>query len=185
MTIWHGIAIAKMYRIFFIVGVCVLALTASKGCDQVDPIQGYTSQSLHRSDVRTVFVQMFENETFRRNIEYDLTHALAAQIELSTPFKVVSDRRRADTILYGSITGVSEGVLAEQRELDRPIANQIVLVSEVSWKDLRSGEFILDGRKVKTIGQYYPLLGGGRESATRQAANEMAVRIVELMEKPW
>ncbi len=166
--------------------VCIAALVGSQGgCEQVDPKQGYTSRSLYRTDVKTVFVQMFESESFRRGIEFELTRALAGQLELHSPYKVVSDRRKADTILYGSINRVTERRLARQRELDRPLANEVVLVATFSWKDLRSADMLIEDRKVRVSGDYVAFLGAGRESAAREAANEMAVRIVEAMEAEW
>ena len=155
------------------------------GCEQVDPKQGYTNRSLYRTDVETVFVEMFESESFRRGIEYELTRALVGQLELHSPYKVVSDRRKADTILYGSINRVTERRLARQRELDRPLANEVVLVATFSWKDLRSAAMLIEEEKVRVSGDYVAFLGAGRDSAAREAANEMAIRIVEAMEEEW
>ena len=160
-------------------------LAAVGGCAQVDPESGYTSADLHSGEIKTVHVKMFENQTFRRGIEFELTGALARQIELHTPYKVVANAGSADTVLSGSILGVGESVLTEQREIDRPLENQVVLLVEVTWKDLRSAELFLDRRLIKASGQYVVLLAAGRDSAAREAANEIAVRIVEQMESPW
>jgi lipopolysaccharide assembly LptE-like protein len=166
-------------------GWVLLLLLVSVGCEQVDPKQGYTNRNLYRTDVKTVFVEMFESESFRRGVEYELTHALVGQLELHTPYKVVSDRRKADTILYGSINRITERRLARQRELDRPIANEVVLVATFSWKDLRSADMLIEDKKVRVSGDYIAFLGSGSDSAAREAANDMAVRIVEAMEEKW
>ena len=155
------------------------------GCQGVDPGKGYTTESLYRTDVQTVFVPMFESQSFRREIEYDLTRAICEQLEVHSPFKVVSDRGRADTILYGRISNVTEKVLTQQRDLDRPLENQIVLAVNVTWKDLRSGEIILNDKKFRISGDYSVLLGQGKDSSVKQAVNDLAVRVVESMEKPW
>ncbi len=155
------------------------------GCSEVDPTAGYSSGGLYRTDIETVCIKMFESESFRRGIEYELTRALAQQLELHTPFKVVSDQRKADTILYGSINQVTERSLIQQRELDRPLAGEVILVVTVTWKDLRDGNFILDGQKIKVAGDYAALLGVGRSGAAKEAANEAALRIVEAMEDTW
>ena len=162
-----------------------MLLLISIGCEQVDPRQGYTNSSLYRADVETVFVEMFDSESFRRGIEYELTRALVGQLELHSPYKVVSDRRKADTILYGSINRVTERRLARQRELDRSLANEVVLVATFSWKDLRTVDMLIEEEKVRVSGDYVAFLGAGRDSAAREAANEMAVRIVEAMEEEW
>ena len=168
-----------------VIFIGVAATMIITGCDQVDPIVGYSSQSLYRTDIHTVYVEMFESESFRRGVEYELTRALAQQIELKTPYKVVSDRRKADTIMYGSIDRISENTLLQQRELDRPLANEVILVATVTWQDRRDGALILDGQKIRVAGDYIALLGAGRDSAAKEASNEAAVRIVEAMQKIW
>ena len=59
---------------------------------------------------------MFDNRTFWRNMEYDLTDALAKRIEARTPYKIVSDQDSADTVMTGQITSVSQGVLMTDRD---------------------------------------------------------------------
>ena len=162
-----------------------LGLLALSGCEQVDPSVGYSSRSLYRTDVTSVCVDMFESESFRRGIEYELTRAVCQQLELHSPFKVVADRHKADTLLYGSINRVSEQVLAQQRELDRPIASEVTLLATITWEDLRSGDLIMDEQKIRVSGNYTVLLGAGRDSAAKEAANELAVQIVQAMEEPW
>ena len=176
-----------MKRIYcsLLAAVLVAALGASTGCDNVDPNKGYTTRSPHHSNIKTVYLEMFHNQTFRREIEFELSRALGIQIETHTPFKLVSDRLTADTVLSGTITSVSESVMTQQRDLGRPMENQIIMVAEVTWKDQRSAELILNRQQVKTTGEYSYLAGAGRRSAAWQAADEMAVRIVEMMEAPW
>jgi len=168
-----------------LVAAWVFLLSVICGCEQVDPTKGYSSRSLYRTDVKTVFVEEFESESFRRGVEFELSRAVAQQLELHSAFKVISDRRQADSVLYGSIKSISEKVLAQQRELDRPIANEVLISAAVTWKDLRSGELLLDGRKVKVSGTYVVMQGAGRNKATQEAVNDLAVRIVEAMEEPW
>ena len=86
-------------------------------------------------------------------------------MELHSPYKVVSDRRKADTVLYGSINRVTERRLARQRELDRPLANEVVLVTTFSWKDLRTADMLIEDEKVRVSGDYVAFLGAGRDSA--------------------
>ena len=176
------------HRNFALLSVALIAAfsaVAPLACRSTDPQAGYVSGDLHRRDIRTVYVEMFDSRTFHRQIEYELTHALALQLELHTPYKIASDRGRADTIIYGSVERVTERVLTQQRQLDRPIADQVVLLAEVTWKDLRNGELLMDRKKFRLSSQYATMLAAGRTSAARAAANEMAVRIVEDLEKPW
>jgi len=163
----------------------IAAAVIITGCDQVDPNVGYSTQSLYRTDMHTIYVEMFESESFRRGVEFELTRALAQQIEIKTPYKVVSDRRKADTIIYGTIDRITENTLIQQRELDRPLQNEVILVATVTWQDRRDGTLILDGQKIRVAGDYIALLGAGRDSAAKEASNQAALRIVETMQKIW
>ena len=155
------------------------------GCQQVDPTDGYSNQSLYRTNIDTVAVEMFQSQSFRREVEFELTRATCQQLELNSPYKIVSDRRKADTVLYGTIGYITERAQTQQRDLDRPLENEVVMMVKVTWKDLRSGELLLDDYPVKVRGDYVALLGAGRDSATKEALNLAAVRIVEAMEQPW
>ena len=166
------------------ISLAILALLPT-GCQQIDPQEGYTSRSLYRTDIETVCVNMFASQTLRRDIEFEVTSALGQQLEVHSPYKIVSDCRKADTSLNGRVSNVNERVLTQQRELNRPLENEIELLINVTWKDLRSGELILDNHPIKVRGDYAVLLGAGRDSAAREAANEAALRIVEAMEMPW
>jgi hypothetical protein len=151
----------------------------------VDPGKGYTSKSLYPGQVKTVYVEMFESQTFRRGIEFDITRALVERLELNTPYRLAGDRRTADTVLTGALLAVGEGTLAGQRELDRPVVNEVTLVATFSWKDLRTGEYYLENQRVRTSADYAIFLGASRETAAREAANDLALRIVEQMEAPF
>ncbi len=168
-------------------GILIISLLAGLniGCGEIDPHKGYTSAPLHPTDIETVCVQMFQSESFRREVEFELTSAVCRQIELRTPYKVVADAQRADTVLYGVITSISEKTLIHQRDLDRPLENQYLVNVKVTWKDLRTGRLILDNQKLESAGQYYPLLAESTTAATRSAVDDLAVRIVEGMEAPW
>lgn len=167
------------------VGLLFWIALAPAGCENVDPTRGYSSRSLYRTNIRTVFVEMFESESFRRQVEFELTRAVCEQLELHSPYKVVSDRRKADTVLKGTINRIVENPLAQQRELDRPLASEVTLVVTIRWEDQRTGDYLIDDRQFKASGNYAALLGASRDSAAKEAANDLAVRIVEAMEAPW
>src|SRR5262249_1307172 len=64
---------------------------------------GYTTRPNYDCDIRTVYVPIFQNVTFRRGLEFDLTRAVIREIESKTPFKVVSCADGADTELTEKI----------------------------------------------------------------------------------
>jgi hypothetical protein len=179
-------ALSRQKRCFSCLLLCLSAvLILAGGCQDADPNTGYTSRNLYRTDIKTVCVRMLENKTFRRSIEFDLTSAICRQIELHCPYKIESDNSKADTVIYGQITSVDEDVLANQRKLDRPIENLVVLTVEITWKDLRSGEMLMDNQRFRLDSSYAPLLGSTRDIAAKEAADKVAVLIVGAMEKPW
>lgn len=166
-------------------GILFVGLVGVVGCNRIDPTKGYTSREMYREDVKTVCVEMFDSQGFRRGIEFELTRAICQRLELHTPYKIVASREEADTVLYGKIKSVSETGLIQQQQLDRPIEKRLVMLAMVNWKDLRSGDLLLEDREVIADGYYAVLLAAGTESAVREAANEMAIRVVEAMESPW
>ena len=85
---------------------------------------GYSNESLYTDDVRSVYVEMFDNDTFERDLEYDLTDAIAKRIEAETPYKIISDKSRADTVLSGKITGIGVSAITLERETGRPLEHQ-------------------------------------------------------------
>ena len=70
------------------------------------------NQSLYPSDIKTVFVPVFECDSFRRNLGERLTEAVVKEIERKTPYKVVGSPD-ADSILAGRIITERKGVLSE------------------------------------------------------------------------
>ena len=88
-------------------------------------MKGYSNDSLFPQDIHTVCVHMFDNRSFRRNMEYDLTDALAKRIEAQTPYKIVSDQDRADTVITGQIVSISDSALTMDRELGEALEKEL------------------------------------------------------------
>ncbi len=74
--------------------VLLLTVASLAGCQSTGHVSifGYSTRPNYDECIRTVHVPIFENNTFRRGLEYDLTRAVIREIEQKTPFKVVSDR---------------------------------------------------------------------------------------------
>jgi hypothetical protein len=86
-------------------------------------------------------VPIFQNRTYRQNMEFWLTQAIVREIELKTPYKVVSGNQPADTELTGTIITFTKGNLNvntanEQRDVET------VLAVDLIWRDLRTGEVL-------------------------------------------
>src|SRR6266576_327238 len=78
--------------------ICILQLLSLSGCI------GYHAgtNSLYAADVATVYVPMIESDSYRRDLGERLTEAIVKEIELKTPYKVVSTPD-ADSILYARL----------------------------------------------------------------------------------
>ena len=64
------------------------------------------------SEVKTVFVY-FKSQSFRRDIQQMLTLAVQQEIDMRTPYKVVGDPAKADSILKGIITFADKNLMVE------------------------------------------------------------------------
>jgi hypothetical protein len=174
---------AKKQMIVFMISAALIAgaILSLCGCEG----GGYSSESLFPADVETVYVEMFDNQSFRRGVEYELTDALAKRIESQTPYKIVSSRDRADTVISGQLTSVNESIISMERDIGRPVEKEVQLWAVVNWKNLKTGELLIDGRTVGASASYSEWQNQGFGYASGLAANNLANKIVELMEKKW
>lgn len=149
------------------------------------------SHTLYRSDIETVYVPIFESDSFRRHLGEWLTEAVVKEIELRTPYKVVSEEA-ADTVLTGKILTDTKRVLGfsgtdEGRNLEFRLRVQ------VTWAD-RAGRTIYREASIPipqalaTSDQssgFYPEIGQSMATAQQATIKKLAQHIVSLMECPW
>jgi hypothetical protein len=128
---------------------------------------------------------MFDNQTFRRGVEYDLSDALSKRIEAETPYKVISSSDRADTLLSGKIVQITESVLSIERELGLALEKHVQIRAVVNWKNLKTGQLLIDNESITAEATYSEFQRQDFNYASALAANKLAQRIVELMEKKW
>src|SRR5207244_2691873 len=95
--------------------------------------------SLYPPDIHTVYVPIFESDSFRRNLGERLTEAVDKEIELKTPYKVVHTPD-ADSVLTGRILGDTKRVVVEDQN-DQPRETEVNFVVQVSWLD-RKGSLV-------------------------------------------
>ena len=167
--------------------LALLLLPLAAGCS------GYRMgmRSLYAPQVRSVYVPVFESDSFRRNLGERLTEAVVKEIELRTPYKVVADAS-ADSILTGRIVSDTKRVLVEN-SFDEPREIEVRLVAQVSWVD-RRGALIHPDASVPVptsliqFGQSASVVPeAGRSIATgqQQSIERLAEQIVATMEAAW
>ncbi len=165
----------------------LLGFGASAGC------VGYRmgAASIFPADIQTVYVPVFESDSYRRGLAERLTEIVIKEIEQRTPYKVVSSPD-ADSILTGKIVNDTKRVIAEDR-YDQPRMTQINFVAHVSWVD-RKGDLVSQAGDVPVPAQIVELSQGselipefGMSTATtqQQALQQLGRQIVGLMENPW
>ncbi len=163
--------------------LCQLALCASLcGCAGMG---GYSNEPLFPRDVSTVCLKMFDNQSFRRGVEYDLSDALAKRIEAETPYKIVSDADLADTVISGQITSIDELALSTDRDIGSVLEKELEVQAVVTWKNLKTGDLLIDHLPVVASASYSEFQMQDFKYASSVAANNLARKIVELMERNW
>lgn len=154
------------------------ALTAS-GC-------GYTNKDLFPKQFHTVAVPMFENRTFYRGVESDLSEALTKQIESRTPYTVGSPST-ADTMLEGTITKVSQQQINRNPVGGMPEEMEVTITVDFQWKDLRTGKTIVDRKGFQAVGRYVPAAPVNQPFAIAQheAVAQLARDITNQLQTDW
>lgn len=173
----------KSMKVFVAAVVLASMVAVFSGC--VGGIGEYANGGLYPDDVVSVYVEMFDSSSLRRQHEVVLTDAICKRIESETPYKIVSDRNSADTVLSGNLSSVSSGVLATDRNTGRTLEREATATVIVSWMNLKTGELLVDSETATGTASYSSELGQRFDYAARVAVNNVAVRVVELMEKQW
>lgn len=189
-----------------------LAALAGAGCqgDGHFALGGYTTQPNYDCGIRTVYVPIFQNVTFSRGLEFQLTRAVIREIEAKTPYKVVSNRDAADSELLGKIVTTRKSVVL-MNQLNEVREAEALMGVELVWRDLRPGLTgkILSGDDpeqyrdplqpplpgappaapppalVQPQATFIPELGGSITTARKQLVDRTATQIVSLMEQGW
>ena len=160
--------------------VCCLVVSLSLvGC-------GYRVAETYPTAYATVSVPIFENRTFYKGIEFALAEALTKQITSRTPYRIASPGS-ADTVLQGSITRVEQFSVARTGESSLPEQMEMQVTVNFQWKDLRTGEDIIDRVGFTAVGRYIPTqpVGEAVQVAQFDAANSLAQDIVDQMRGDW
>ncbi|HNS21115.1 MAG TPA: LPS assembly lipoprotein LptE [Sedimentisphaerales bacterium] len=166
-----------------LVALAVLCpVLAAGGCGSST---GYSNASLFPDDVESVYLEMFDNRSFRRGTEFTFSNALAKQIEVQTPYKIVSNRDRADSVMGGQLVSINESILTLERDLGRALEKEVVLTVVVNWKSLKTGRLMINNQTVTAAASYSEFQGQDFTYASAVAANKLAQKVVQLMENPW
>lgn len=181
------VALQRGARAGAVLLVTALGSLCSPGCS-ADPEQGYSFQSLHRPDVETVHVEMFQRgrPVFRRELEMRLTESVAKHIQLLTPYRL-AEKQQADTTLTGEIVSVSQRVLSRNPNTGLPRELEMTFLVAFRWQDLRTGEVLKDVARLPVSGSYIPPEPMGEDffQGSADVVDRLGRRIVEQLEADW
>ncbi len=167
--------------------LATMLLAACIGCARYQ----FGNRTLYPAHIQTVYVPIFESDSYRRYLGERLTEAVIKQIELKTPYQVV-DTPTADSILSGRITSETKRILVES-PTDEPRQFEVDFVVQVSWLD-RNGQLLQQQGllnlpdvllQIESSATAVPEVGQSVTTAQQAAIDALAVEIVSLMEAPW
>jgi len=166
-------------------GLCALLLVALllvalnlAGC------AGYQigARTLYPGEVKTVHVPMFQSDSWRPDLGEWLTEAVIKEVEMRTPYKVVSNPL-ADSVLTGRILWDSKRVVSENAN-DEPRNLLFGASVHVTWID--NGGRILSEAIISADYNFVPEACESVTTSEQAIIQRLAAHIVSEMEaKNW
>jgi hypothetical protein len=155
------------------------------GCS-ADPTQGYSFTHSHDETVRTVAVPMFQNPTFSRGLEIELTDAIIKEIQAKTPWRVTTEGT-ANTTLTGTLTDSRLRRLSIGRETGYSQEIAVELTVDFDWKDSRTGKTLVSRRSFTASEAFVPASPANEriESGQHAAVQRIARDIVAELRSNW
>ncbi len=143
---------------------------------------GYTAKARLPEDISSVAVPIFQNQTFYRDIDLELTQALRKEVLAKTNLHI-TDTKRAQVILDGDITDFRLVRLREDKE-DEVIEFSVRLQADLELRR-RNGEVIYSKKNLTRRAEFQVSLGEGLQQARAEAVREMAREIVSQVLNRW
>jgi hypothetical protein len=147
-------------------------LAAAAGC-------GYQVGQLHRVD--DVAVPIFENSSDRRINEFDLTEAVAREMQVNG---ITVNPPQARYRLEGEIDTIEQPRVAEDRVSTVTVSSFSVVV-RVTLKDAQTGQTVRGPSAKRFTAPFAPGRGQTADSARAQAFDAAAKWVVEQLEESW
>jgi hypothetical protein len=170
---------ARCCQLWLVIPVGVLL---PAGCGYTtDRTNVFRTTNSQKDRIRTVAVDVFESREFRRGLEVQLTEALAKRIEAETPFRLAK-KDRADTLITGEVKEVRQSTIGRDFRTVRPRETTATIVVSFQWKDLRTGEVLVDRPNFVQTVDYIPPLGEDFYHASQRGMDRLAERMVEQLE---
>jgi hypothetical protein len=137
------------------------------------------------SEVKTVFVQ-FKSQRFRRDLQLMLMESVTKEISMRTPYRVVGDPEKADSILTGVIT-VDDKNLIVEAPTNLPRQLSAMMTVWINWKHNPplEAEKNQQPTQITESLNFVPEVGQTALTSFQQVTENIAKQIVDMMEQPW
>jgi hypothetical protein len=137
------------------------------------------------TEVKTVFV-FFKSQSFRRDIQLQLTEAVEKEISLRSPYRVVGNPKEADSLLSGIITMDNKNLVVEA-PTNLPRELNATMNVQVTWthNPPTEAERVRGPTIVAETINFIPEVGETTLSAYNHVIQSIAKQIVDMMEQPW
>jgi len=147
---------------------------------------GYSFEPVYASDVRTIAVPVWDNQTYYPRAEVELTEAIVKEIQRTTPW-VVTRPEIAETSLEGAITDIRLETLSIDRTSGLVQEQGVRYTVEFTWKDNRTGQELVRRADYDGYAAFVPSLGVGERLEIGQAGAvaELAEDIVAELRTRW
>ncbi len=151
-------------------------VSAVSGC------AGYTNDPLFPAGARNICVPVFENDTFFRAIEFDLTRSVC-EVLRQRPGIHVTSQETADIILVGRITNLDQKVLSLGHSESVKESSATTEV-ECEVVDARTGKKLKKFKSRESV-PFVLASGEGLQTAQQATYYDLARKIVEELEADW
>lgn len=141
-------------RAIVVVLIAATAALLPSACAS-NPRDGFAAASPFPEKYKTIALPIFRNRSYQRNFEFDLAEALQKEIEVSTPYRVVSEAS-ADTALRGTITAVDLVPLSKDPSTGLVGEMMVRVRVDFEWVDLRSGQRIVGREGLESSALFVP-----------------------------
>ena len=154
----------------------LLVLTVLAGC-------GYSSGLVVPGDGRCIEVRMFENRTFRRDLERDQTRLVLEAVRARTGLRIAAPGETADLVITGAIVAAEEQVLSERGKGE---LRESSVVLDVEFRVTGSdGEPVVEPTRFTQRAAFAPVKSESVRTAELAAMREIAERIVYSLARDW
>jgi len=162
-------------------GLCVCCAWALGAC-----VAGYGVESTYDQGIRTVAVDIFDNQTREVGIETQLSEAIIKEIQAHTPWRV-TDGAIADTILTGVIRSADYRRLSRTRGIGLTQEGTFEMTVEFDFTRPDSSEVLVSRRALRGMATFAPTRGTDEraEIGQRGAIQNVARRIVDELRATW